>query len=791
MNPGIDFSSRRAREARLGKKIGRQGFIGLAVIGSIFTLVVIIFGIFKSQPPIAGVAGSLALLCFLPAIWWKRYLSVLPPTGNSPAERLSVDVLARLNANMELQSQTVWAALSDHWQARFFTHHLLLNSDRVGEQMGKSAEALEEALSIASGLADEHKTKTIELGFVVAGLLITSPGVQQLLLQHEDHPEDIRAIAGWLGRNLGESSNINTQRKYGGIGRDWAFGFTPLLDKLGDNISLAVSGHGAHFGWLAQSQGVRSIETAFENNAKAIALIGPDGIGKTSNVYALAQRMIQGNTTPSLTYHQIICLNATDITSLAHGQGELEQIMISLVNEAILAKHIMLFFDNAQLFLSDSAGAFNATQILLSIIEAGRVPIILAMAPHDYQSLKTQSQSLAGLLTPVVLQELPEADVMRVLEDTTAGLEYRFQVLIAYEALREAYQLSGRYEQDEAYPGKAIKLLEQAVNHADNKVVNKLSVQHAIEQIYGVRTGNAAPAEAASLLKLEDMIHERMINQTHAVKVVANSLRRARAGVSNPRRPIGSFLFLGPTGVGKTELAKAIAATYFGAETSMIRLDMSEYQQPDDVQRLLSTGVAENKSLLMQIREQPFTVVLLDEIEKAHVNILNLLLQMLDEGQLTDDSGRAASFKDCVIIATSNAGANIIRERIDSGQNLESFSDKFSEELISSGQFKPELLNRFDEMVLFRPLSPDELAQVVNLMLKEVNQTLTHQNISVELTPAAIQKIVEQGNDPRLGARPMRRTLQRAVEDTLAEMILKREAKPGDHVILDAPNLKI
>jgi ATP-dependent Clp protease ATP-binding subunit ClpC len=789
MNPIIDFSSRRAREALLGKKIGRLGFVGLASAGSACVLVVLALGILKSQPLFVGIAGSIALLCYLPAIWWKRYLSVLPPTGNSPAERLSVDVLTRLKANMELQPQTVWSAISSHWQARFFTNHLLLSSDLIKAQLGTDAASLQQALSVASGLTDEYKTNTIELGFVVAGLLITSPNMQKLLASRENQPGDLKAMADWLGRNLGGPTT--TARKYGGIGRDWAFGFTPLLDKLGDNISLAVSGQGGHFSWLANSAGVREIETAFENNASAVALIGPDGIGKTSNVYALAQRMIQGNTTPSLAYHQIICLNATDITSLAHGQGELEQIMISLVNEAAQAGHIILFFDNAELFLSEGAGAFNATQILLSIIEAGRVPIILAMAPHDYQSLKTQSQSLAGLLTPVVLQELPEADVMRVLEDTTVGLEHRFQVLVAYEALREAYQLSGRYEQDQAYPGKAIKLLEQAINHADNKLVTKLSVQQAIEQVYGVRSGNAAPAEASALLKLEDMIHERMINQTHAVTIVANSLRRARAGVANPKRPIGSFLFLGPTGVGKTELAKSIAAIYFGAEESMIRMDMSEYQQPDDVQRFLSSGVADNKSLLMQIREQPFSVVLLDEIEKAHPNILNLLLQMLDEGQLTDGSGRTASFKDCIIISTSNAGANTIRERIDRGENLESFAPQFSEELISSGQFKPELLNRFDEIVLFRPLSPDELAQVVSLMLNEVNQTLTHQNISVELTPAAIQKIVEVGNDPRLGARPMRRTLQRAVEDTVAELILKREAKPGDHVILDAPNLKI
>jgi ATP-dependent Clp protease ATP-binding subunit ClpC len=280
-----------------------------------------------------------------------------------------------------------------------------------------------------------------------------------------------------------------------------------------------------------------------------------------------------------------------------------------------------------------------------------------------------------------------------------------------------------------------------------------------------------------------------MINQTRAVKVVASALRRARAGVSSPNRPIGSFLFLGPTGVGKTELAKSIAATYFHDEANMVRLDMSEYQQPDDVRRLLSNGQESNDSLIMAIRRQPFTVVLLDEIEKAHPNILNLLLQMLDEGSLTDTEGRAASFKDCIIICTSNAGADTIRQRIEKGEELESFEKEFTDQLINSGQFKPELLNRFDEIVLFRPLKPEELAQVVQLMVKGINKTLAAQNITVDLTDAAIGKIVEVGNDPRLGARPMRRTLQRAVEDGIANRLLAGQTQAGDHITLDAGDL--
>lgn len=786
MNPLLDLSATRAREARMATRIGKLGFQLLVILGSLSAASAVLVWVVLGEKYALSLLG-VGILLYLPALWWKRYLSVLPPSGPNLIDRLSADTLTRLKPGTQLQPQSVWDALSTHWQAIFFMNHLLLPRDFIREQLTTDEATLQQAFGVAQNIADQNKSARIELGFVVAGILHTAPNMAQILTRLKMQPDDILTLANWLARNTDDE--FARKRSFGGIGRDWAFGFTPLLDRFGLNLSESIMRQGATFDWLSTSDGVKAIETAFDNNTTAIALIGPSGIGKSTNVYALAQRLIEGHTTNKLAYHQIVGLNATDIVSVARGPGELEHIMISLTNEATRAGHIILFLDDAQLFFGGGPGSFDGTQILQSIIQARSVPIILAMSPSDYQRLRTQNASLAGLLTPVIMQELPEPSVMRVLEDVTVGLENRHKVIIAYEAIREAYRLSGRYEQDEAYPGKAIKLLEQAVNHSDHGLVDRRSVELAIEQTRGVKVGTAAPAEADALLQLEDTIHQRMINQTHAVKVVASALRRARAGVTNPNRPIGSFLFLGPTGVGKTELAKAVAASYFGSESNMIRLDMSEYQQPDDVQRLLSTGTNDASSLLMSVRQQPFSVVLLDEIEKAHPNILNLLLQLLDEGQLTDASGRPASFKDCIIIATSNAGAQTIRERIAQGQTLESFSQQFNDELIRSGQFKPELLNRFDDMVLFRPLTPDELAQVVGLLVNEVNRTLANQNIAVELTPAAITKIVQEANDPLLGARPMRRALQRVVEDVVAQKILRGEANPGDKIILNDTDL--
>lgn len=786
MSEFINLQSARAHQARLSLILSKRSYL-LAIICVGLALVAAVALAITGNWRYAFWLAALALAFGLPAVWWKRQLSVLPASGQDFTGRLSVDVLARLKPGVSQQPQSVWEAISDHWQANFFVAHLLVDKKLVGAHLGSEPAELERALEFAKRLADNNSSPVIELGFVVAGLMLAAPGFQQLLIQIKAQPSDVEAIANWMGRKLAEEREV--EHDYGGIGRDWAFGFTPLLDRFGENVSLAIVKHGARFGALTKSQTVANIESAFNSRATAVVLVGLDGIGKSNSVYAFAQRLIEGKTVPSLAYHQVVGLNATNIMSHAQQPGELEKIMLGLSREAAHAGHIILFLDDAQLFISEGPGSFDASHILLSIVQERSVPVILAMTPNDYQRLKTKNQSLAGLMTPVILQELPEADIMRVLEDSTIGLENRHQVTIAYEALREAYRLSGRYEHDEAYPGKAIKLLEQAVTHSQNSFVTSDSVQRAIEQTRGVKAGSAAPTEADALLHLEDNIHRRMINQTHAVSVVANALRRARAGVTNPKRPIGSFLFLGPTGVGKTELARSVAATYFGSEDAMVRLDMSEYQQPDDVQRLLSTGAEDNASLLMSVREQPFSVVLLDEIEKAHSNILNLLLQLLDEGQLTDTSGRVASFKDCIIIATSNAGAAEIRERIGRGESLESFASEFTDQLINSGQFKPELLNRFDEMVLFRPLKPEELVQVVQLMVAEVNRTLSNQNIILELTPAAIQKIVEHGNDPRLGARPMRRTLQKAVEDTVAQKILKGEARPGDRLTLDAQDL--
>jgi ATP-dependent Clp protease ATP-binding subunit ClpC len=785
----LDPNALRLRQARLSKTIGKNGALLLAVSSIAVILVGNWLAIFQGQQ-VALLLLPPAIIAGMIALWWYMELSKLIPTGQSLAERLDREVLIRLPKRLDtLQPQSLWQALSSHWQINFFANHLYIAPDAIGQLLSQNPSDLLFVWDKALELANSGNSVAIEPGHIAGALLLTSQPLVEALKQLKLGAGDVQALVGWLSRSL--EAMHRPKPSFGGIGRDWANGFTPRLNQFGHNISQEIEQHGAHFGSMVESPGVLAIKAAFSQGAAAIALVGDEGIGKTSYGYALAQNLLAETADRNLEHRQIVALSPSTIIGAAKQPGDLEYIVNMLLNETAHAGHIILFFDDAQLFFKDGAGSFNATQLLLPAVQSRVMQAVFAMTPHDYQQLKAENPAFAGLLTPVMLQEPDELAIIQSLEDAATRFEIRHRVLITYEALKEAYRLSGRYDQEMAYPGKAIRLLEQSLTHASNNVVNAASVQAAIEQAHGVKVGSAAPAESDALLQLEDTIHQRMINQSRAVSVVSNALRRARAGVANPKRPIGSFLFLGPTGVGKTELAKAIAATYFGSEASMIRLDMSEYQQESDVSRILSGGETETSSLILKVRQQPFSVVLLDEIEKAHPNILNLLLQLLDEGQLTDTNGRPASFKDAVIIATSNAGADVIRQRIERGEELESFEREFTDQLITSGQFRPELLNRFDEIVLFRPLKADELAQVVQLMLAEVNRTLATQNISVQLTPAAIAKIVAVGNDPRLGARPMRRALQRAVEDTIAQKILRQEVHPGDQVTLDAPDLTV
>jgi ATP-dependent Clp protease ATP-binding subunit ClpC len=782
----LNLNSVRAKKARLALRLKKGGYMAWAATGAIAGLAAL-YLLLLTESRFGWFALAAALFALMWVSWFKTELIKLPPApkGNRVDDLLDADFLAKLRAPVTPKS--AWTALTGHWEEVFISNRLLLDPKLVESALSDREADMEQVWQLARKLQSAQEPTVLRAGTMTTALIFSSPQLTDFLTKQKIRPEDMIQVYDWLSRLI--TYQQMPKPYFGGIGRDWAFGFTPSLERFSTNVSAQVQRGGGHAHFLSRSSAIDAMINNLNQASGGVALVGNAGIGKTSVVYALAERLLQGGQLGGVKDHQIVALNASVILSAA--KHELERIMLTLFGEAIQAGNMILFLDEAQLFFQEGVGSFDLSQILLPVLQNRRLKLICAFNATDYQRLKVSNPALAAALTPVVLSEPPKEEVLKIVEDNALRIEHQTKTIISYEGVREAYRLSGQYNQTMAYPGKAINLIEQATPYADHGAVTAESVQKTIESTLGVKVGGvqAGGQEADTLLHLEDKIHERMINQTRAVSVVAKALRRARAGVGNTKRPIGSFLFLGPTGVGKTELAKSLAATYFGDEKNMVRLDMSEYQQADDVSRILASG-KETEGLLLSIRKQPFSVVLLDEIEKAHSGVLNLLLQMLDEGQLTDENGQAASFRNAIIIVTSNAGANDIIQRINQKQPLEAFERPLIDKLISEGVFRPELINRFDEVVLFRPLTHEELGQVARLMLAGVNQNLANQNISVELTQAALDSLIQQGYDPQFGSRPMRRVIQRTVEDAVAQRILTGQASPGTKILLDLPDIQ-
>ena len=787
MNPKLNLKSMRARKSRLWMAIGKSGYNGICAV-TFLCLVTATYCLTVGNLHRPGYfLLAIGLLLGMTALWYKYDLSEIMAVTNPKTidDLLAPNLLARLRG--EVTPRSLWEASMKDPAGRFMCTRLYLNPQLIIDSLSTNTQDTAEIWQHAIQIAQTVGSPQLHAGTTATVLILASPAAAKMITEDHLKSDDVIEVYRWLDRQLGY---IGRPRPYfGGIGRDWASGFTPQLEQFGENISHAIEAWGGYGRFAVHGDVLGSVSNSLARGA-AVALVGPAGVGKTELVFALADRLLSGQA-PDLRYYQIVSLDASAI--LASDNTQIERMIHILFAEAIASRNIILYLDEAQLFFSQGVGAFDLGQLLLPILKTHNLKVIASFTPKDWQHVRAVNESLASSFTPIILNEPSESDTLKVVEDSATMIElHQRGALITYEAIREAIRLSGQYMQEDAFPGKAITLLEQALPYAGNNIVTNETVQQALEKMRGIKVSTAAAPEAAMLLQLEDRIHERMIDQVQAVNAVASALRRSRAGVANPKRPVGSFLFLGPTGVGKTELARSLAGVYFGDERQMVRLDMSEYQNPEDVARLLHGSKEDDSNLLTAIRQQPFSVVLLDEIEKAHPNILNLLLQMLDEGQLTDAEGRPASFRSAIIIATSNAGAQHIIGQVRSNAPLDdTFERALLDQLIITGIFKPELINRFDEVVLFRPLEAAELGQVASLMIKEVNHTLEAQNISVQLTPEALALIIQNGYDPEFGARPMRRVIQKTVENAIASKILSQEAHAGTIITLDVGDLHL
>ena len=787
----LDLKSSRAKRAKLAKTY-KKNSIPIACKFIVFCSLIFGVGLLVIDNALGWLALIPSAIAYMLAVWISGDLSKNKPIPGADFQLhnlLEFYPLSRLiNNNPSIYD--IWKALEGCEESYFIGNRFMIDNTFYEQFADKSPGSAQKIWPIAERYRMRYRQPGISNMTLLVSIVVSVENHELLLKSVQLDMSDVESSIPWMDDILEKRRLAKSKQFFGGIGRDWAYGYTPILQSLGHNISQDIETHGFFSDTTMHEKIVDQMVQMMNNGNGSVTLIGEAGVGKTTCVHAFAERLLNNKTTPAKILHsQVIQLDAPVLLSHAQNPGQLERLMLEIFNEAHRAKNIILFFDDAEVFFGNGQGTVDLSHVIQPALESSSLKIVLAMSPASWQRLSANGST--AKMQPINIAPAGEEDTLAILRDGISGIEYRNKVVFTYQALQEAYKLGSRYVTNQAMPGAGLSVLDQAATTAGQQgLITRAVVQASIEQTYGIKLQATNQEESSQLLNLETELHKYVINQDRAVTVVSDALRRARSGVGNPDRPVGTFLFLGPTGVGKTELSKALARVYFGDVKSVIRLDLNQYVSANDVARLIQPMNGQELGFLGEVRKKPFSVILLDEIEKAHSSVVNAFLQMLDEGVMRDSDNRAVSFKDAIIIATSNAGADEIRKIIDSGAEIDDKEAEFIETLISRGFFAPELVNRFDEVVIFKPLQQDELIQVIDIIIAGINKSLDTQKVQVQLTEPAKKWLVEKGYDSKLGARPMRRMAQRYVENTIAKKLLNKSVKSGEVIKLDVKDFE-
>ncbi len=639
-------------------------------------------------------------------------------------------------------------------------------------------------------LASQSNAVFITADIFLVALYLMAPSIHQDLIKFSLKEHDLLMALKFLQlkRNLHRKTFIWDDdfevRHLKGTNRGWISNPTHALDAHSTDLTKLATIEPIE-DFIGRTAIVHEVVTVLsQTEDRNVLLVGPPGVGKSTLVKHLAKLIISGDAPEALATKRLVQLDLGKITSGITVQGELARRLEQIFAEVSYSEDLILYIDEIHnLGIGDAGNEYNLYGLISPFLESGKFQFIASTEERNYAKIIEKNGSFARLFHKILVAPATEGETLETIEKRALEYWYKTGISSTYVGLKELVQYAQKLIHDRVLPDSAISLFKECQPAAsETKVISKELVKKVLENRISVPVVELDDSHRQLLLTLEDKIHERLIDQQEAVNSVSDTLRRAGASLREQNRPIGSFLFVGPTGVGKTELAKILAELYFKDKGAFFRLDMSEYQTEDAVNRLI--GTESNPGTLTEaVKNRPYCLLLLDEFEKANGNLLTLFLQVLDDGRLTDYSGDHIDFTNTIIIATSNAASLTIAKGLEQNKTITQLENEVRDELLKI--LKPELVNRFDRVVLFKPLSEEDLSKIVFYKLKDLTKMLEDQGYSVVFGDDIIQEIARKGYDPVLGARPMKRVIQDFLESKLSKMILNNELKKGEPKHID------
>lgn len=672
------------------------------------------------------------------------------------------------------------------------------NKIRANGQRTVLSVHVQEILLSAFSDAYSNNQESVSVLNVVLFCYQKNPILQEILYELEISQNKIENAVKWFSINDKMRHDYKIFRKMarlkpsGNMNRSYTAIATPTIDYFSRDMTTMAK-YGYFEACVAREKEIKQIFEAFEGGQSGVLLVGHPGVGKKTIIEGLAQLMVKEEVPNFLEDKRLVEL---DVSRLISGASpvQAQERLLSIINEMQKSKNIILFIENIENIMGIASGSeesLELSEVLAETLSRRGIYCLASVSSENY-SRYIEGKALASSMAPIKVLEPSKDDAIYMVESKIAWIENKYGVYFDYSSIEETVDMSAKYINDKFLPEKAVDVIKAAAvkmsklsqKDPNKKVCTKNDIAEVISDITGILVSKVTESEGEKLMNLEQKIHDRMIGQEEAVTAVAGSLRRARAELREGTRPIASFLFLGPTGVGKTELAKTVSDIYFGDERYMIRLDMSEYQLADSVRKMIGDVGGTLGYLTEAVRKKPFSLILFDEIEKAHPDILNLFLQILDDGRLTDGQGRTINFTNSIIIATSNAGALFIQQAVKENMEMEIIKQELIDVHLNK-IMRPELINRFDGIIVFKPLTLDNILAIAKLMIKKIEKNLVAKGMNLLFEEEGLLKLAKAGYDPKFGARPLRRLLQDKIENEIANLILARKISRRDTIIIN------